>query len=421
MNRWTRKRKMFKTDYPGLLGKTLDEIETLNYVEQFLDLCPTFFSKNLPVSSLSLFILNKDETEFIPYMEKKYARQSLASLPAVTWNSNLINYLKNSKKTVVMKDENPSRLKYLKQTDSLFFDTLKIDMVIPLFSIKKLYGFVVIGANKKTYKELESINGFFKIFAGILIPLVKGERTGIENNRNYYKIYRMDRLAMVGELAASAAHEIKNPLAGISTFLKYFTELKNFQKDDIIDELKTMKDSVQRIDEIVKSLLSFSRFKKKEIRKTSLTNIIDSSLNSIALKIPTHIKIIKKMDETSVVETDAQQLLQVVVNILFNAIEAIGKKEGKIEITSYVSGRDQLPSKELFNISIKDNGPGIDDSFKEKLFQPFQTTREEGTGLGLYTCYGLMKSLGGSIIINSSELGTEVLLSLPYSLEEEEE
>ncbi|HLP57626.1 MAG TPA: HAMP domain-containing sensor histidine kinase, partial [Candidatus Deferrimicrobium sp.] len=221
--------------------------------------------------------------------------------------------------------------------------------------------------------------------------------------------------------AASAAHEIKNPLAGISTFLKYFTELKNFQKDDIIDELKTMKDSVQRIDEIVKSLLSFSRFKKKEIRKTSLTHIIDSSLNSIALKIPTHIKIIKKMDETSVVETDAQQLLQVVVNILFNAIEAIGKKEGKIEITSYVSGRDQLPSKELFNISIKDNGPGIDDSFKEKLFQPFQTTREEGTGLGLYTCYGLMKSLGGSIIINSSELGTEVLLSLPYSLEEEEE
>lgn len=412
---------MFKTDYPGLLEKTLAEIETLNYVEQFLDICPDFLATNLPVSTLSLFILNKGESEFIPYLGKKSLRQSLTPLSPITWNSNLINYLKNSKKTVVMKDENPSRQKYLKQTDSLFFDFLDIDIVIPLYSIKKLYGFVVIGANNKTFKELESINSFFKIFSNILIPLVKGERTGIENSKNYYKIYRMDRLAMVGELAASAAHEIKNPLAGISTFLKYFTELKDFKKEDIIDELKIMKDSVQRIDEIVKSLLSFSRFKKKEVVKTSLSFIIEASLNSIALKIPAHIRLIKKMDESLIVKTDVQQLLQVIVNIIFNAVDAIGKKEGEITINTYVSGRDQLPSKELFNISIKDNGPGIDPSFKEKLFQPFQTTREEGTGLGLYTCYGLMKSLGGSIVINSSELGTEVLLSLPYSFEEDEE
>ena len=196
--------------------------------------------------------------------------------------------------------------------------------------------------------------------------------------------------------------------------------LKDFKKEDIIDELKIMKDSVQRIDEIVKSLLSFSRFKKKEIVKTSFSNVIESSLQSIALKIPAHIKVIKKMDDTLTVETDTQQLLQVVVNILFNAVDAIGKKGGEIIINTYVSGRDQLPSKELFNISIKDNGPGIEESFKEKLFQPFQTTREEGTGLGLYTCYGLMKSLGGSIAINSSQLGTEVLLSLPYSFEDDE-
>lgn len=425
MNHWnyrTRKTRMFKTDYGELLEQTLEQIEALNYVEQFLDLCPGYFSKKLPVSTLSLFLLNKDESEFIPYVEGKNTRSSLPPLTPVTpvtWNSNLIIYLKNSKKTVIMKDENPSRVKYLKQTDPQLFEIFKIDIVIPLFSLKKLHGFVVIKANNKTYKELESINGFFKIFSNILIPLVKGERTGIENSRNYYKIYRMDRLAMVGELAASAAHEIKNPLAGISTFLKYFTELKDFKKEDIIDELKIMKDSVQRIDEIVKSLLSFSRFKKKEISNTSLANVIESSLHSIALKIPAHIKIIKKMAEALTVETDIQQLQQVVVNILFNAVEAIGEKQGEIVINTYVSGRDQLPSKEMFNISIKDNGPGIEESFKEKLFQPFQTTREEGTGLGLYTCYGLMKSLGGSIEINSSQLGTEVLLSLPYSFEEE--
>ncbi len=407
---------MFKKNVSDLLEKALEEIERLNYVEQFLEVFPGFFSKRLPVSGLSLFFPDRDETAFIPYLEEK---PSQLKLEPVTAGSNVIVYLKNSKKPVVLRDENPARLNYLKKTDARLFETKKIDILIPLFSIDKLYGFVAIEANNKTYKELEAISGFFKIFSNILIPLVRGERMQLENSRNYYKIYRMDRLAMVGELAASAAHEIKNPLAGISTFLKYFTELTDFKKEDIIDELKIMKDSVQRIDEIVKSLLSFSRFKKKEISKTGLCSVIESSLHSIALKIPSNIKIVKNTDEALRVETDASQLQQVVVNILFNAAEAIGKKEGEIVISTYVSGRDKLPSREMFNISIKDNGPGIDESFKEKLFQPFQTTKEEGTGLGLYTCYGLMKSLGGGIRISSPGAGTEVILSLPYSFDDE--
>ena len=119
------------------------------------------------------------------------------------------------------------------------------------------------------------------------------------------------------------------------------------------------------------------------------------------------------------IETDSHQLQQILINILFNAIEAIGERKGEIVIRTYVSGMDQLPSEELFNISIKDNGPGIEDSFKEKIFQPFQTTKEEGTGMGLYTCYGLMKSLGGSINIISDERGTEVVISFPFSFEDE--
>ncbi|NIM12212.1 MAG: hypothetical protein GTO45_08875 [Candidatus Aminicenantes bacterium] len=407
---------MFKKDYSKLLEQSLTEIEKLNYYEQFFDLFPDFFVKHLPVSELSLFLLNRQKTEFIAYHEGKNTQ---LELDPVTPNSNLIIYLKNSKKTIVVKDEKPSRIRYLQKANPDLFETMTVEVIIPLFSMNELHGFIVIKADSKTYKELEHITGFFKIFANILIPLVICERIQEESNRNYYKIYRMDRLAMVGELAASAAHEIKNPLSGISTFLKYFTELPDFKKEDIIDELEIMKQSVQRIDEIVKSFLSFSRFKKRKIVKLSLGEAIESSLQSIALKIPAAVKLAKKIDEDLTVESDLQQLQQVLVNILFNAIEAIDKEKGEIVISTYVSGQDQLPSKELFNISIKDNGPGIDESFKEKLFQPFQTTKEEGTGLGLYTCYGLMKSLGGTIKINSSKRGTEVLLSLPYSFDDE--
>lgn len=410
---------MFKKDYTQLLEKTLQEIETLNYAEQFLDLFADFFIKHLPVTNLSVFILNPKNTEFVPYFPEK---QPTLYLEPITWNSNMIIYLKNSKKTIVLKDEPDSRLSFLKKTNADLLEKLQLDIFVPLFSQKKLYGFVGIEANRKTYMELDSINRFFKIFANILIPMIIGERSQVENNQNYYKIYRMDRLALVGELAASAAHEIKNPLAGISTFLKYFTDLKKFTREDIIEEITIMRQSVQRIDEIVKSLLSFSRYRKKEVAKVSLAQIVESSLQSIALKIPANITVIKKTSEDYMVETDPNQFQQVIINILFNAADAIGKeKRGEIIITTSVSGRDQLPSQELFNISIKDNGPGIDEAFKEKLFQPFQTTKEEGTGLGLYTCYGLMKSLGGQIKIDSvPHSGTEVILSLPYSFEEEE-
>lgn len=407
---------MVRKDLIKLLEKALAEIETLNYAEQFLDLFPDFFSKILPVSGLSVFILNSNNTKFVPYLEEKHSQ---LTLEPVTWDSNVVIYLKNSQKTIVFRDESPARIRFLKKTNPDLVEKMNIDIIIPLFSLEKLYGFVMIEANKKTYKELDQIVGFFKIFSNILIPMIISERAQVESSKNYYQIYKMDRLAMVGELAASAAHEIKNPLAGISTFLRYFTELEDFKKEDIIDELKVMKQSVQRIDEIVKSLLSFSRYKKKKISKLSLSELIESSLHSIALKIPPHIKIRKEIEEDLMIETDFQQLQQVLINILFNGIEAIGKKEGEIVIHTHVSGRDQLPSEELFNISIKDNGPGIEQSFREKLFQPFQTTKEEGTGMGLYICYGLMKSLGGSININSDERGTEVVISLPFSFDDE--
>jgi signal transduction histidine kinase len=409
---------MVRKDFNRLLEKALAKIEALNYAEQFLDLFPDFFSKYLPVSGLSGFILNIDNTTFVPYIEEKYSR---LYLDPITWDANVVIYLKNSQKTLVFRDEKLARIRFLKKTNPDLYEKMNVDIIIPLFSLKKLHGFVVIEASNKTYKELDKIIDFFKIFSNILIPMIICERVQLESNKNYYKIYKMDRLAMVGELAASAAHEIKNPLAGISTFLKYFTELKDFKKKNIIDELEVMKQSVQRIDDIVKSLLSFSRYKKKKISKLSLSELLESSLHSIALKVPANIEIRNKVDEDLMIETDYQQLQQVLINILFNAIEAIDKREGEIVIRTYVSGRDQLPSEELFNVSIKDNGPGLQESFKEKLFQPFQTTKEEGTGLGLYTCYGLMKSLGGCININSDERGTEVILSLPYSADEDEE
>lgn len=404
--------------YIKALNESIDLLNSLNYSEQFLDLLPDFVLTHFPVSNVTLFFINKEKTEYKPYFQ---STQPKIELSRIDENSHLVIDLKNAQKTIIMANEKPSKIKILKKTNPDLFEKIKIDVVIPLTSLNKLSGFLTFKANRKTLKILENLNIFFKIVSHMIIPLISFERTHIENSRNYYRIYRMDRLALVGELAASAAHEIKNPLAGISTYIKYFSEKKNIDKKEFISELEIMKQSIQRINDIIKSLLSFSKYAKKEIRKIELSEIIETTIQSISLKIPKNIKVIKEIDPKVFVNTDGHRLQQVLINILFNAIDAIDKKRGEITIRTYITGRDQLPENELFNISIKDNGPGIKKSFKEKLFQPFQTTKEEGTGLGLYTCYGLMKSLGGDIEITSSSKGTEVVLSLPYSFEEDEE
>ena len=109
---------MVKKDFNILLEKALAEIETLNYAEQFLDLFPDFFSKHLPVSGLSVFILNSDNTIFISYLEKKYSRLNIES---ITWDSNVVIYLKNSRKTIVFRDDSPARIRFLKKTNPDLF------------------------------------------------------------------------------------------------------------------------------------------------------------------------------------------------------------------------------------------------------------------------------------------------------------
>lgn len=399
-----------------LLTNALSTLSSLNYVEQFLEIFPDFLHQHLPVEKAVVFFLNKDGSEFKPFYPEGNPGTPLHPF---TQQSNLVIYLKNYPKPLVLKQENAAKLKVLKKFNSDAFEEIQPDLIVPLLAYRRLYGFLMIKAKNRFFKEIEEYSAFFEFLAHMVVPKIAEERMQLESDRNYYKIYRMDRLALVGELAASAAHEIKNPLAGISTYLTYFMEKNDFKKADIYEELIIMKQSIGRIDHIVKSLLSFSRFGEMKITSTDLSDLIEATLKTVAFKIPRNVRVNNLSKEHLVIETDAERLRQVLINIIFNAADALGRTEGEITLRTFISGRDQLPSRERFNISIRDTGPGIPDEFKEKLFQPFQTTKADGTGLGLYTCYGLMKSLGGEIKIESSTAGTEVVLSMPAVYEEE--
>jgi signal transduction histidine kinase len=223
-------------------------------------------------------------------------------------------------------------------------------------------------------------------------------------------IYQTDRLAVIGQLAAGAAHEIRNPLTSIKSAIQYV-------KGDIHDPTKqkmvqSVLLEVDRINEILTGLLSFSRQNDPVKREFDLVELIDQTLELI------HNTRIKKQIQFTVsffapsipIVADSDQLKQVLLNIILNAIDAI-TEEGIIEI----SVKPEIQNETAFYIiTVIDNGRGIAEDSLEKLFDPFYTTKEDGTGLGLSISFGIIHRHRGSIdISNRPDGGAQVAVRLP--------
>ncbi|QOY34970.1 PAS domain-containing sensor histidine kinase [Anaerobacillus isosaccharinicus] len=221
-------------------------------------------------------------------------------------------------------------------------------------------------------------------------------------------ILRSEKLALIGELAAGVAHEIRNPL----TSLRGYTE---FLKDETIEEEKQqyfdiLLDEIQRIDFIVGEFMLLA---KPKVLKFSDKNVI-STLNHIVTFLQTEarykrVSILTQFDEPSViVHCDENQLKQVFLNIVKNAIEAM-PNGGDIQIRVKKRAGTVL-------IEFQDQGVGIPKEKVQNLGEPFYSTKEQGNGLGLMVCFKIIKDHKGTIQVESEEnVGTTFKIELPTS------
>ena len=259
------------------------------------------------------------------------------------------------------------------------------------------------------------------------------------------QLIQSEKMASLGQLTAGIAHEINNPVnfiyAGIAglkknlnalmqivkkydsiensaDFVKISPEIKQFKERmgyneilrDINGLMQSINDGAERTGSIVKSLKTFSRIESKALNIVNVHQNLDSTLTMLNFQLKGHIKIKRNYaKEVSTIESFNGELNQVFMNILTNAIQAIGKEQGLITITT-----EDL--KEKVTITIADSGIGMSESAKEHLFEPFYTTKEvgEGTGLGLSITYGIIKKHRGVIEVES-ELGkgTIMIITLP--------
>nr|WP_274615658.1 ATP-binding protein [Sphingomonas sp. ACRSK] len=228
------------------------------------------------------------------------------------------------------------------------------------------------------------------------------------------------KMASLGELVAGIAHEINNPLAFIlahhatveravqdATTAEDDTRTKRLAK--AAERLGSIRTGLVRIQDLVVKLRRFSRLDDGEWSLVDIPEAIDSVLTLLQPKIPATVTIERRYGPVRTLESSPALVNQVVMNIISNAVDAVDPTTGRIVIET--STRD-----DRFFIAITDNGPGIPPEVRERVFEPFFTTKDvgSGTGLGLAIAYGVVRSHGGEITIESGdEGGARFLLAVP--------
>ncbi len=242
----------------------------------------------------------------------------------------------------------------------------------------------------------------------------KVEERAEEMKKINAQLFRSEKLASLGKLAAGVAHEINNPLTGILTNSSLL--LEDFDKDDPRrEDVEVMVNETIRCREIVKRLLDFARQTKPQKRLANINALIDNIIllvrNQASFR---NITIEKRLgDQLPELLIDPDQVQQVFVNIILNAAEAMAKG-GRLEVVSQLS-RDGRS----IAVAFSDTGPGIPEAHRERIFDPFYTTKEHGTGLGLSISYGIIEQHGGTISVESTVgAGSTFTIQLPIVAEE---
>ena len=219
---------------------------------------------------------------------------------------------------------------------------------------------------------------------------------------------RLDRLASLGLLSAGMAHEIKNSLVAVNTFVGRL--LQNGEDPEFSE---TVRRELRRIDTLVSQMLRFAAPSKNEFAAVHVHDLLDHSLRLV--EHPLRSKMIslnrRYTAAPDTVSGDEYQLQQAFMNLLFNAIEAVGMN-GTLTVSTEIAGK--MPRERHVSIRIQDTGMGIPPENLSRLFEPFFTTKKHGTGLGLAICQRIVHEHGGGITAQSEAgRGATFSLSLP--------
>ncbi len=253
------------------------------------------------------------------------------------------------------------------------------------------------------------------------------------------QLIQTEKLASLGKLSASIAHEINNPLSGILTYAKLLSRKFRSGPPDAegvqaaLQQLSLVERETQRCCSIVRNLLDFARQRELSFQPVDLRTAVEEALSLLAHRLGIqNVELTRELGPIPTVRADFGQLRQAFVNVLMNACEAM-PGGGKLHVvtrevvlpsdgigrTLSPTGKTAAPAApqaRFAEVAISDTGQGIPPEHLSKIFDPFFTTKEKGTGLGLSVVYGIIEKHGGKISVDSRVgQGTTVTLRFPAS------
>ncbi|WP_419787055.1 two-component system sensor histidine kinase NtrB [Pseudodesulfovibrio sp.] len=230
------------------------------------------------------------------------------------------------------------------------------------------------------------------------------------------KFYQAEKMATIGTLAAGVAHEVNNPLTAVSGFAeglkRRLPKLEGAVDQELYDDFEEYTDTIikecARCQKIVQTLLTFSRPMMAAFTGVNVNRVVEDTIRILQHHFKSHpkLKVSLSLEETlPTIYGDEAQLKQVALNLLTNAVDAIGE-EGELCVSTTSHG-------DGVRMSVSDTGCGIPAKNLDMLFEPFFTTKPvgKGIGIGLATCYHIVQEHGGEISVNS-ELGTGTCFSV---------
>ncbi|MEW6594439.1 MAG: ATP-binding protein [Thermodesulfobacteriota bacterium] len=236
----------------------------------------------------------------------------------------------------------------------------------------------------------EEINTLFRAF----------QRMNLELQTRQRQLVQSEKLAALGTLLAGVAHELNNPLSNISTSAQILAEELDGGdpafKRNLIGQIEAQSDKAR---DIVRTLLEFSRVKEFRKEMVPLKKLLEETIRLIRGQVASEVKISLDIAEAITIHVDKQRMQQVFLNLLKNALDALGER-GNIWVSAQ---RIEAETGPVVEIIFADDGPGIPEEIQERIFDPFFTTKDvgKGSGLGLFVVHDIIESHGGDLLLDS--------------------